>query len=339
MPQTAPKKAKRSHVFAFVITGLIVLTYYIFIWSVQARNPQAFYILVIVGLLAGYSIFQTLTAKYRKRDAILKQAFPSIWRIILQENVHFYNALTPKEKKRFEQNVQIFLAEKQITGIKTEVDDKIRLLVAASAIIPIFGFKEWEYDNLGEVLIYPSSFTKDFKQEGSGRNVLGMVGTGPMLGIMILSKPALIEGFMNPKDGKNVGIHEFVHLIDFMDGHFDGIPNLLEKKYALPWIDMIYEEMAKITSGKSDIEPYGATNKIEFFAVASEYFFEKPSQMKRENPELYKMLTRIFNQDLTHRFTSTIKDMVGFTGKKVRRNAPCPCDSGKKYKKCCLKNR
>lgn len=336
MPQTAPKKARRAKIVALILTGLIVAAYYIFIWNIQYTAPRVYYILLAIGLLVGYSTFQVLTAKYRRRNALLKVSFPAKWRIILQEYVTFYNALSPAEKHKFEQNIKVFLAEKRITGIKTTVDDKIRLLVAASAIIPIFGFEEWEYDNLGEVLIYPSAFSKDFKQEGRGRNVLGMVGTGAMRGIMILSKPALLEGFMNPQDGQNVGIHEFVHLIDYKDGDFDGIPDLLERKFALPWVDMIYKEMNKISLGKSKIDQYGATNKVEFFAVASEYFFEKPAQMKRDNPELYKMLSRIFNQDLTQRFTATVRDMMGFTGKKVGRNAPCPCGSGKKYKRCCL---
>ena len=336
MPQTAPKKARRAKIYALIISAIVVITYYVFIWNIQHTNIQAYYILLLIGLLVGYSTFRLLTAKFRKRDAILKQTFPPKWRILLQENVAFYNALSPAEKIKFEQNVQVFLVEKRITGIKTEIDDKIRLLVAASAIIPIFGFDEWEYDNLGEVLIYPAAFTKDFEQEGKGRNVLGMVGTGAMNGIMILSKRALVEGFMNPQDGRNVGIHEFIHLIDAKDGDYDGIPSLQAHQFSAPWMDMIYKEMKKIVSGKSKIDDYGATNKVEFFAVASEYFFEKPAQMKRDNPALYKMLSRIFNQDLTHRFTSTVKDMMGFTGKKVGRNSPCPCGSGKKYKRCCL---
>lgn len=104
-------------------------------------------------------------------------------------------------------------------------------MVAASAIILIFGFIEWEYDNLGEVLIYPDRFSKSFDMEGHNRNVLGMVGTGVMSGIMILSRKALLSGFSNAKDGHNTAIHEFVHLIDAQDGMFDGITSLLDKQY------------------------------------------------------------------------------------------------------------
>ena len=75
--------------------------------------------------------------------------------------------------------MQIFLSEVRVTGIKTDVDDKIRVLVAASAIIPIFGFKEWEYDNLGEVLIYPSRFSKNYDIPTATHNLLACAADNP----------------------------------------------------------------------------------------------------------------------------------------------------------------
>ena len=267
MPQIAPKKAKINQLFAGIITLMIFFIYLAVVWNQQQVNPQRFYILLAIGGLVSYSIFQTLTAKYRNRNLLLKQPFPKNWKAILQQYVTFYNALSPKEQRRFEQNIQIFLSEKEITGIKTKIDDTIRVLVAASAIIPIFGFKEWEYDNLGEVLIYPHSFDTDFRLEGEQRNVLGMVGEGVMKGMMILSKNAVMRGFTDTKDGRNTAIHEFVHLIDAKDGDFDGIPHLLDKQYIVPWLDLMYQEIDKIKSNESSINPYGATNEVEFFAT------------------------------------------------------------------------
>lgn len=88
--------------------------------------------------------------------------------------------------------VKIFLDEVRITGIRTEVDDTVRVLVAASAVIPIFGFHDWEYNRLGEVLVYPNSFDEKYRSSGTpAENTLGMVGVGHLRGVMILSKPSL----------------------------------------------------------------------------------------------------------------------------------------------------
>lgn len=337
MPQITPQKARNNRIFALLIAALIFILFIAIIWDIKDVNEERFFLLLAIGTITCFSIFSTFTSKYRKRNKLLNQPFPKSWQKILQDNVIFYNALQPSDKIRFEQNVQVFLAEKRITGIKTTINDKDRVLVAASAIIPIFGFKEWEYDNLGEVLIYPDRFSKSFDTEGHNRNVLGMVGTGVMNGIMILSRKALLNGFSNAKDGHNTAIHEFVHLIDAQDGVFDGIPSLLDKQYIVPWLDLMYKEIDKIKTNKSTINPYGATSEVEFLAVASEYFFEKPFVMKKRYPELYEMLTKIFHQDLTNKFTYQLRDLMGFTGKKIGRNQDCPCGSKKKYKNCCLK--
>ena len=150
--------------------------------------------------------------------------------------------------------------------------------------------------------LYPAMFNEDFQTEGKGRRTLGMVGTGFMEGKMILSKPALHHGFSNESDKKNTAIHEFVHLIDKSDRIIDGIPSLLlEKQYTIPWLDLINQNIEAIYENKSDINPYGATNRAEFFAVISEYFFERPQLLKRKHPELYKVLEEIFDQDMTRR--------------------------------------
>jgi Mlc titration factor MtfA (ptsG expression regulator) len=116
-----------------------------------------------------------------------------------------------------------------------DVDMMDKLMVAASGIIPIFKFIEWRYTNLFEILLYPDTFDDNFEISGSGRRILGMVGAGYMEGKMILSKPALHHGFDNGTDKRNTAIHEFIHLIDKMDGNIDGIPTLLiERPYMLP---------------------------------------------------------------------------------------------------------
>ncbi len=224
---------------------------------------------------------------------------PSKWKAILKKEVPFYRKLNSKERDLFHYKVLEFTTNCKIIGVETIVTDLDKVLVAASAVIPIFAFPEWKYKNLEEVLIYPDTFNLDFETKGGNRQILGMVGTGYMEDKMILSKNALRKGFKNETDKKNTAIHEFVHLIDKMDGEVDGIPSvLLERQYVIPWLDMIERKLEEIVKRKSDINPYAATGREEFFAVLSEYFFERPLLLKKKHPELYDMLEEIFEQDL-----------------------------------------
>jgi Mlc titration factor MtfA (ptsG expression regulator) len=126
--------------------------------------------------------------------------------------------------------------------------------------------------------------------------VLGMVGNGPMNGQMILSQPALREGFMH-EEGRNTGIHEFVHLIDKADGSVDGIPEyLLDRPYIIPWVTEMRREIGNMRLHDTDINPYGATNDAEFFAVVAEYFFERPEALQEHHPALFAMLSKMFHR-------------------------------------------
>tara|TARA_R110002050_G_scaffold77622_1_gene165587 strand:+ start:1391 stop:2191 length:801 start_codon:yes stop_codon:yes gene_type:complete len=257
--------------------------------------------LLFISIIIGFFIYNW---KRKKNKVWIKpsEPFPTEWRTILNNNIPYYKSLSDDEKKRFELKIQEFLLNCKITGVKTNVDETDKILVAASAIIPIFGFEDWKYVNLYEVLIYPTLFNEKFETEGEERRVSGMVGNGPMEGVMILSQKALRLGFQNETDKKNTAIHEFVHLIDKVDGTVDGIPALLmEKQYAIPWLDFISKKIEEIHEGKSDINPYGGTNRAEFFSVVSEYFFERPKLLKRKHPELYKLLEGIFKQDMSKR--------------------------------------
>ncbi|MCB0658852.1 MAG: zinc-dependent peptidase [Saprospiraceae bacterium] len=251
-------------------------------------------LITIVILLLGLSGFWWLL--FRNRAASTQEVFPESWRTYLQDHVRFYQQLIENEKSQFEDRILQFLGRVKITGIGIDLSVQDRLLVASSGVIPVFHFPHWQrYPNLDEVLVYPNSFREeDYATEGDDRSVLGMVGWGPMNRKMILSLPSLRQGFS--QEGRtNTGIHEFIHLIDKADGATDGIPEyFLQKQYVLPWMKLIYREMAAIRDGHSDIPPYGATNETEFFAVAATYFFQQPKQFKDAHPELYELMELIF---------------------------------------------
>lgn len=225
--------------------------------------------------------------------------FKRQWRAILLEEVDYYLHLTTEERTRFEHSILVFFDKVRVTGVDTKINDKDRILVACSAVIPLFGYPGTSFDNLSEVLIYKGTFNHDYETSGGKkRNILGMVGDGAMNRHMILSKPALRNGYDKKHKSHNVGIHEFVHLLDKADGNTDGIPKfVLKSKEVQPWLDVVNGEIEKILNGQSRINPYGATNEAEFFSVVSEYFFMQPKLLQSNHPELYNKLMRIYRQD------------------------------------------
>jgi len=122
-----------------------------------------------------------------------------------------------------------------------------------------------------------------------------MVGAGSMQNVMIITKWQLRQGFIDSADHRNTAIHEFVHLIDKMDGTMDGVPEIiLERKYVSRWIELANETIQQMRMHGSDIDMYGATNPVEFFAVISEYFFERPDLLRSNHPGLFELLQRIY---------------------------------------------
>lgn len=255
------------------------------------------FLIVAVSALLLWRLYLVRRSRMRARVAL---PFPEAWRQMLDRHVDFYHELDGPGKHRFEHRVRELLEDVRITGIGTPVSDKDRMLVAASGVIPIFGFPQWRYRNLDEVLLYPASFDHRYQTAGSGRTIMGQVGTGIMGRKMILSRPALEQGFANEHSKSHVGIHEFVHLIDMLDGAVDGTPEvLLEKQYTLPWLELMREKIAEIAAERSDINAYGGTAPAEFFPVVAEYFFKRPELLERKHPQLHALLERMFRQDPT----------------------------------------
>lgn len=253
-------------------------------------------ILISLSFLAAITILITYFFKQQKKPVFIK-AMPETYKQILAQYVSFYQQLDETKKTEFESRVQHFLNGVRITGVKTEVEEIDKVLIAASAVIPIFNFTGWEYVQLNEVLLYPETFNHEFEQEGSDRSILGMVGTGALNGVMILSQHELRQDYINKTGKDNVAIHEFVHLVDKTDGDIDGVPAfILEKGYIKPWLQLMHQEIKRIKENESDINVYGATNEAEFFAVVSEYFFERPKLLKEKHPELYELLGKIFQK-------------------------------------------
>nr|WP_055443309.1 M90 family metallopeptidase [Lacinutrix himadriensis] len=227
------------------------------------------------------------------------EEMPKHWHDILVKKVLFYKNLTPENQAVFRKRIMLFLSEIHIEGVHTEIEELDKILIASSGVIPVFGFSNWSYNNLTGIIVYPDSFNADlqFSNQDENKQILGMVGTGRFEKQMILSKKAIRLAFNNKTDKYNTPVHEFVHLLDKTDGQTDGIPAFfLGKEYIAPWLELMHKEMEAINNDASDIRKYGGTSEIEFFAVASEYFFERPKLFKQKHPELYAMLSVCFQQ-------------------------------------------
>lgn len=260
---------------------------------------ELWWLLLLLGPVCGYYIYQKATHKYRGQIQTIHDTFPPAWRQHLNEWVEYYQGLSAEKQEVFEQRVMLFLQSKNIVGAGIEVDDATRMLVAASAVIPTMGFPDWEYDTLGTILIYPDLFTYDYKPARRGTEQLaGLVGSQYHYNTMILSLPYLWQGFTDKTSGRNVGVHEFAHLIDAADGSMDGIAALYLDKPALrQWPSLLQSTTEAILRGESLIDEYAATNPQEFFAVLSEYFFELPELLLHEYPLIYQIMCRAYRQN------------------------------------------
>ncbi len=248
----------------------------------------------ILGPVAGVAIYLLGTAKYRRRRRLLREPFPEHFRACLERRVPFYAGLPAEGRRRFEDDVRLFLSEQRIVGDRgAVVDDETRLLIAASAAVLGHGLPDWEWTNLRDIVVYPRAFDDKYSQSHDA-NIAGMVhAQGPIL----LSQRELRMGF-SKLDGHNVGLHELAHVMDFADGYADGVPGDLEWVATAPWVEMVADRLARQRSRRgAALREYAGKNEAELFAVAVVVFFEQPKRLLEKDPELYAMLAEYFAQD------------------------------------------
>jgi Mlc titration factor MtfA (ptsG expression regulator) len=247
---------------------------------------------LVVGGGVGLALRRSLGRRTARRRSLLAAPFPKPWRETLARAYDHYERLDGARRVRFEDDLRIFLSEKRITGVGVEVEDDLRLLVAASAVTLSAGWPEYEWDQLTEVLLYPDDFDRDYRFGGDER-----AGEAHPWGTVILSVPALLESFEVPDDAFHVGLHEFAHLLDVDQSHFDGIPAGLGGAQARQWAALADREMERMRSGRSEFDDYGAHDPVEFLPVAVEAFFEVPQRVRRRHAEVYAVLSSYFGQD------------------------------------------
>jgi len=235
----------------------------------------------------------------RRRSRALAAAFPDAWLAIIRQNLPPYSKLSPEVQQQVRGYTQEFLYDKNFEGCGgLTLNDEIRVTIAAQASLLLLNRKVRCYPNLYSVLVYPSAYVA--KTETDQESV--RLGESWRTGAVVLAWDSARHGAANFADGRNLVIHEFAHQLDQEDGASDGTPILAGRSSYTAWARVLsreYERLRKrVDKGKKSVlDAYGASDPAEFFAVASEAFFEKPRQLHSKHPELYDELRKFYQVD------------------------------------------
>ncbi len=245
--------------------------------------------------------------KERRRQRLKQRQFPAAWQAIIDRNVPYAKYLSVGERKELEEDVLIFLREKRFEGAAgLRITDQIRVSIAAQACMLLLHRKTDYFPGLYSIIVYPHHYlaTKMVRKE-HGIITQGMqarLGESWTRGTIVLSWEDVQFGTSDIHDGHNVVLHEFAHQLDAQDGAMNGAPILSHHSMYASWARVLgheYERLRHDTKlGKQTVlDQYGSTNPAEFFAVATEFFFEKPGQLRDQLPDLYNELRLYYKQD------------------------------------------
>ncbi|MCP4445126.1 MAG: zinc-dependent peptidase [Myxococcales bacterium] len=230
-----------------------------------------------------------------KRSRFEKRDLPAHWVGILEENVPFFEAFDVRDRERFLSRLKVFVW--RLVWIEAggmSIDDEVRVVIAAAAVRLVLHLDEDIYGRLSEVVVYPSHFHHPAEDSV-------VLGEAHAWGTVVLSWDAVVQGLKNPHDGHDTATHEFAHVLDRNSGDFNGTPELRARGHYRPWALVLSECYERLRAGKKGerrvLREYGATNEAEFFAVATEAFFERPEQMAESTPDLYAELRRFYGVD------------------------------------------
>jgi MtfA peptidase len=263
-----------------------------------------FVAVVVCGLVLAFWLGSEPLRRAWRRRQWRRQPFPAAWRDILRRRMPYFQRMPADLQLQLKRHIQVFLGEKQFIGCAgLEVTEEMRVTIAAQACLLLLGRRTNYYPNLRQILVYPGAFvvqrnvTDNVGLLQEQRDVLA--GESWSQGQVILSWDDTLEGAADPADGRNVVIHEFAHQLDQEKGAATGAPYLARRGDYARWSQVLSEAFADLQARAEAGIPslfsyYGATNPAEFFAVASEVFFEQAEDMAAHYPALYRELSRYY---------------------------------------------
>ena len=256
-------------------------------------------------------------SKARHRRELLAQPFPIEWQGYLSA-VAYYSLLPNSQQGTLQDITRIVIAEKHWEGCGGLIlTDEMKVVIAAQAAVLVLGFDADYYANVETILVYPSGFLVTTTRPETGRvlreDLMPLSGEAALHGPVIVSWSDALHGGRSIGDGRNVVLHEFSHKLDMRDGAADGAPYLKDSAQVDRWSSVMSAEYAQLVRQIQEGEPtlldaYGTTNAAEFFAVATECFFERPRPMQHFHPELYGVLRDYYRQDPAELFAALGKN-------------------------------
>lgn len=211
---------------------------------------------------------------------------------ILNKYFHYYGELADSQKEEFQQRVQDFIKGRDFRPAQgQEMTSEVKIMISAVAIQITFGLEKYMFPHFNTIIVYPEHYYSQI----SKRYHKGEVN---ILGALVLSWSDLLEGLKHPDDAFNIGIHEFAHAL-YLENAIDNSDYLfLDEQHLEQFQSVAVEKMNLIRNNLNQLlRDYAGENIQEFFAVSSEFFFEKPIELKQQLPELYISLSKLYNQD------------------------------------------
>ncbi len=241
------------------------------------------------------------------RNRLISEPFPEQWREYLNAKFRVYKLLSDDDRRKLEDDLRIFIAEKLWEGCGgLELTDEMKVLISAQACLLNLHRQHNFYSNVQTVLVYPTAYRSRQKRMLPGgvytEEESALLGESWQSGPIVLSWRDALDGAMDPDDGHDVVYHEFAHKLDGTDQEMDGVPLLENNDQVDDWAAVMSKEFEQFTERvhhgyKTLIDPYGATNGAEFFAVATETFFEEPVALRDSHPDLYRVLKGYYHQN------------------------------------------
>lgn len=256
-------------------------------------------VILLAALLIAWLVGQPWLRR-RRRERLRAQPFPAPWRTILRRRVPLVAHLPSDLQRQLKQHIQVFIAEKAFLGCGGQsITDEVRVTIAAQACLLLLNRPDHYFPALRQVLVYPTSFVVPRGHtDGHGIAHHGhavLAGESWEQGQVVLSWQDVLAGAATPDDGYNVVVHEFAHQHDQESGGANGAPPLADPRDYRRWSAVFTREYAalqqRVELGEDSLlDGYGATSPAEFFAVASETFFECPQALRGAHPQLYEAL-------------------------------------------------
>ncbi|MBL1217735.1 MAG: zinc-dependent peptidase [Planctomycetes bacterium] len=243
----------------------------------------------------------------RRREQIRSQPFPPEWWHWIVVNVPYVNTLNEADQRELKGHIRVLLDEKRFEGCGgLEITNEIRVTIAAQAALLLLHRETEYYPTLKSILVYPTAFKSHLTvPRPDGTVIEGEVarrGESWFRGSLVLSWHDVKRGADHPGDGRNVVLHEFAHQLDGESGAMDGAPALPSSGCYRAWAEVLGDEYRDLLRSVHQrhhhlLDRYAATNPPEFFAVATEFFFEQPYMMRLHHPDLYEQLSEFYQQD------------------------------------------